>query len=206
MKKLKNYFLTGLATLLPLAVTVAVLRIIVNFLTNPFLGAVSHLLGPLPIPPELIHFISQVLILVALFLFLLLIGMFGRWFFVHSFLKIGDQILHKIPLVNKVYKTSKDIVVSLFGQDAKSFQEVVMAAFPNEHCYVIGLIARNAPQTCTEAMQQEMASVFIPTTPNPTTGFLIMRPRSELIYLDMSPEDALKYIVSCGVAAPEARN
>ena len=204
MKKLKKYFFTGLATLLPLAVTVAVLHIIVDFLTKPFVGVVSHLLGTLPIPHELLLLLSQILILFALFLFLLLVGLLGRWFFVHWFIKIGDRILHKIPLVNKVYKTSKDIVVSLFGQEKKSFNQVVLMTFPYESCYIIGLIARDAPQTCSDAMQEESVSVFIPTTPNPTTGFLVVRPKSQLIYLDMSCEEALKYIISCGVVPPES--
>jgi len=81
---------------------------------------------------------------------------------------------------------------------------VVMFPFPHTGSYVLGLISRDAPVTCSEAGKEELISIFVPATPNPMTGFLIMRPRSELIYLEMRSEDALKYIVSCGVVPPES--
>jgi uncharacterized membrane protein len=200
---MKKYFLTGLVTLLPLAVTVWAAKVILNFLTKPFIGLFTHLTHSWPIPESLARVISQLLILVGLFLFVLLLGLVARWFFFNSLLKLGDRILHKIPLVKTIYKTTKDIIVPLFGTDMKTFQQVVMVSFPQPDSYVLGLVARDAPQTCSDLMNKEMISVFLPTTPNPTTGYLILRPREELIFLDMQTEEALKYIISCGVVSPE---
>ena len=78
-----------------------------------------------------------------------------------------------------------------------------MAPFPTESTYSLGLVSRESPKTCEEAKGSELISVFVPTTPNPTTGFLLMYKKEDLIFIDMKTEDAIKYIVSCGVIVPE---
>jgi uncharacterized membrane protein len=202
---MKKYFFTGLVTLLPLAVTILAVMFIVNLLTKPFLGIVTHFLNLLPIESKhLIRIISQISILVFLFLFTLSLGMIARRFFLKTFMKIGDRLMNRIPLVNKIYKTVKEIFHTLLSGDKKTFQQVVMMPFPHRGCYALGLVSQEAPKTCNESSNQELVSIFIPATPNPLTGFLLMRPRSELIYLDMRSEDAIKYIVSCGVVPPES--
>jgi uncharacterized membrane protein len=204
---MKKYFLTGLVTLLPLAVTIWIVHFLVDFLTKPFIGLVTILTDRLPIAsPQLIKTVSQIFILIGLFLFILFLGIFARKFFFNHLIRLGDRILSKIPLVNKVYKTSKDIVKSIFGSKERSFSQVVMLPFPYKGAYCIGLIAKEAPRTCSEAEQEELVSVFIPTTPNPSTGFLVMCQKSELILLNMKTEEAIKYVVSCGVIQPAGRH
>lgn len=207
---MKKYFLTGLATLLPLAVTLYVLSFAINFLTSPFMDIVIKLLSKLPITSfglltsnQLIRTISQVLILIALFLLVLFIGMFARWLLFDSLIKLGDRILNKIPLFNKVYRPTKEIIHTLFASDQNSFKQVVMLPFPSNESYCLGLVTREAPRFPKEAPQDDHVSVFLPTTPNPMTGFMIICPRSQLMYLDMKSEEAVKYIVSCGVIKPE---
>lgn len=207
---MKKYFLTGLVTLLPLAVTIWIIHFVVRFLTKPFMGIVTALLHHLIngrsktiLSDGEIRTISQILILIGLFLTIFILGFIARKYFFNQLLRLGDKILHKIPLVNKVYKTSKEIVKALFMSKENSFKQVVMIPFPYAGCYCLGLIARHAPRACSESQGEEMLSVFIPTTPNPTTGYLVISPKSELIYLDMKPQDAIKYIVSCGVIQPE---
>lgn len=203
---MKRYFLTGLATLLPLAITIYVIEFLVNFLTRPFLGIVLHILekfrffGIVPLPVA--RFISQMLILASLFGFILLLGAVARWFFIKTLIWVGDGILKKIPFINKVYKTSKDITEILFSSKKKSFKQVVMVRFPHKNCYSLGLIASDAPDTVAKHSSEQLVSVFLPTTPNPTTGFLIVSPQSELILLDMKSDEAIKYILSCGVIQP----
>lgn len=205
---MKKYFLTGLATLLPLAITIYVVTFFVNFLTRPFLEIVSHLLdkiwffGEVPLP--VIRFISQILILVGLFGFTILLGAVARWFFVKTLIWVGDGILRKIPFLNKVYKTIKDIIEILFASKKKSFKQVVMVRFPNQHCFSLGLVASDAPPGIGKN-SIERVSVFLPTTPNPTTGFLIVCPSDDLIYLDMKSDDAIKYILSCGMIQPQRK-
>ncbi len=201
---MKKYFLTGLITLLPLAITFWIASFIIDFLTKPFLGVVTILTNKLPIAsPELIKLLSQAAILIGLFLLVFFLGFVARKFLFIQFIRLGDRIMIKIPLVNKVYKTSKEIIKSIFGSKTQSFKQVVMIPFPYEGSYCIGLVAREAPPTCSDVKKDDLISVFIPTTPNPTTGFLVMSHKSELIYLDMTTEEAIKYVVSCGVVQPE---
>ncbi|PCI93350.1 hypothetical protein COB11_05445 [Candidatus Aerophobetes bacterium] len=209
---MRKYFITGLVILLPLAVTIAIVVFIVNFLTGPFIGMVSHFLSNFPRinrdflflkPEQVIRYGSQLLILLCIFLVTVILGMIARWFFFKTLISISDKLLHKIPIVNKVYKTTQEIIKTIFVTDKNSFKQVVMVPFPNTDSYVIGLISRDAPKICSSSTSKDLVSVLIPTTPNPTTGFLLMYDRSDLIFLDMKPEEAIKYIVSCGVITPE---
>lgn len=209
---MKKYFITGLVILLPLAVTIAIVIFIVNFLTQPFIGLVSQFLSSIPSlnrdflflkQANVLHYGSQILILICLFFFTFFLGMIARWFFFKSLISLGDKILHRIPIINKVYKTTQEIIKTLFVTDKNSFKQVVMVPFPNDDAYVIGLVARDAPNICKETTHKNLISILVPTAPNATTGYLLMYDREKVIYLDMKPEDAVKYIVSCGVITPE---
>lgn len=212
--KMRKYFFTGLVILLPLTVTIAIATFVVNFLTKPFMGMVTHLLSSTKLPQlrgfflsseQLLRYGSQMIILIALFAFTLLLGIIARWFIFRAFFAISDKVLHKIPLVNKVYKTTQDIIKTLFSSEKNSFKQVVMVPFPYPGNYALGLVSRESPEACEEKLQAKMVSVFIPTTPNPTTGFLLMFKQEDLIFVDMKTEDAIKYIVSCGVIIPEKK-
>lgn len=207
---MKKYFLTGLATLLPIAITIAVVVFIVHLLTNPFIDFVTHLFSGFNIPSfgllsseQVVRIISQCIILVAIFLLIFFLGVVARWFFFHTLIKLSDRLLYRIPIINKVYKTTKDIIRTLFASQKNSFKQVVLIPFPTKNCYCLGLITRDAPQTCQTATGSEMATVFIPTTPNPTTGYLLVCPVADLIFLNMKSDEAIKYIVSCGAIQPQ---
>ena len=209
---MKKYFLTGLILLLPLALTLAIIAFVVNFLTKPFMGVVAHVLSSNQVvtkgffifsPDQIIRYTSQIIILACLFLAILTLGMLARWVFIKWIILLGEKILHRLPLVNKVYKTTKDIVTHLFSQGKNTFRKVVLVPFPGKDIYAIGLLSEDAPKECSEKAHEDLVSVFVATAPNPATGFVIMYKKSELIYLDMKPEDAIKYIVSCGVVTPE---
>ncbi len=204
---MKKYFLTGLATLLPVAVTIYIVIFVVGLLTHPFIGMVTDLLRRFQIYAPFnsetgIKVVAQILILIGLFLFIILLGLFARWFLIKALIKLGDAILHKIPLVNKVYKMTKEMIQILFASNKNTFKQVVMVHFPDQESYCLGLISRESPELCAEKNCEDMVSVFLPTTPNPTTGFMIISPKTDLIFLDMKSEEAIKYIVSCGVVQP----
>lgn len=209
---MKKYFVTGLVILLPLAMTIAIVAFIVNFLTQPFIGLVSKFLSEYNIvnkgflflsPEQTIKYGSQLIILVALLFTTVVLGMIARWFFFKSLLNLSDKILHRIPIVNKVYKTSQEVIKTIFSSDKNSFKQVVMVPFPSDGTYAVGLIARESPKECSKHANETLVSVLIPTTPNPTTGYLLMYRESQVIHLTMKPEEAIKYIVSCGVLVPE---
>jgi len=208
---MRKYFITGLVILLPLTLTILIVAFVVNFLTKPFMGLVIKILSETRIQQihthilssdQIIRYGSQIIILIGLVLFTIILGFFARWFIFNGLIKLSDKILHRIPLVNKVYKTTQEIVKTLFVTDKNSFKKVVMVPFPRKGLYSLGLVSRRSPDTCIKAANNELISVFVPTTPNPTTGFLLLFKEEELIYLDMKTEEAIKYIVSCGVIVP----
>lgn len=210
---MKRYFITGLVVLLPLAVTLAIVTSLINFFTGPFVGIVQnifqkyHILdsGFLFLSAEQTQlFVAQILVIVMLFFFTVVLGMLTRWFFINSLIRFGEFILHRIPFVSSVYKTSQDVIKTVFASSAKSFKQVVLVPFPGSKTYSIGFITQDevypfGKNEDGKNSEQPYKAVFVPTTPNPTSGFLMMIKNEDLTLLEMSVEDAFKYIISCGV-------
>lgn len=199
---MKRYFITGLVILLPLAVTVAIVFFVINFLTNPFVGFIEHFLEPFSWFIRfrgIIHFLLQIILLLLLFFFTVLLGFLTRMLVFKSFLGMYDYVMHRIPLIKTIYKATKQVIQTILGNSSKSFKQVVMVPFPNKGSWAIGLISSAAPAICEKTLNIPLLSVFVPTTPNPTSGFLMVYRQEEVIYIDMKIEDALKYIISCGV-------
>ncbi len=199
---MKKYFITGLVILLPLAVTIVLLGFIVNLLTRPFLGFIEQFLVGIPAFDKYqiaIRVILQILLLFGLFFFTVLLGFLARVVVFKSLLSVYDYVLHRIPIIKTIYKATQQVIKTIFGTASRSFKQVVMVPFPTEGSYCIGLVSSPAPSLCEKTIGDPLITVFVPTTPNPTSGFLMMYKESEVIYLDMKIEDAFKYIISCGV-------
>ena len=198
---MKKHFFTGLAILLPIALTLWIVLFLVEALTNPFLDFVEGILSYYGViqSPFLLVFWSRLLILFFLIANTMLIGFVARLFIITALLKFGDKILHRIPVVNKIYRAAKEIIHTLFGHETTSFSKVVLVPYPNERTYMLGFLA-NAQQTeGSSADQRDKMSIFVPGTPNPTFGFMVLYPKEKVIILDIKVDDALKFIVSCGV-------
>lgn len=209
---IKKCFVTGLIILLPVALTLAIVIFIINLLTIPFLGAVKtvfthyHLFehGFLFFNPDQLETITaKTLIFLFLFLFTISLGYIARWFFFHSFIQFTDYIVRRIPFVSAIYKTCQDIIRTIFTSKTNSFKQVVMVRFPSADSYSLGLITRDEISGFKNTAHEQSVAVFIPTTPNPTSGFLVLFKEKDLIHLDMKVEDAFKYIISCGVILPD---
>lgn len=201
---MKKYFITGLVILLPVALTLAIVAFVFNLLTVPFLGIVKTIFGSLALNDTLQVFIAQILILLCLFLFTILLGAVTRWFFVRWLLKFAEYIVHKIPLVSSIYRTCQDVISTMFASSSNSFKQVVLVKFPSPGTLSVGLVTRDDLPNLTGDPNQQHVAVFVPTTPNPTSGFLILFKQEDLIYLDIKVEDAFKYIISCGLITPES--
>lgn len=211
---MKKHFLTGLIILLPIAITIAVVSSIINFFTRPFVKIVSAFLQKIDFASQgflflsheqVVLYLSKILILICLFFIIIGLGIITEWYVIRVLINLGDRFLQRIPVVNTVYKTTKDIIKTLFNKDATAFKQVVLVPFPRPGIHVLGLIAGNAPTICNTTSGSNLISILIPTTPNPTSGFLIIADQKDLIYLDMKPEEAIKYIISCGSIVPEER-
>lgn len=204
---MKRYFITGLVILLPLALTVAILAFFVNLLTDPFMGLTHSILVYFNLietgflffsAAQLQYYASKVLILLFLLGLTVVLGALARWYFFHALIRIWDFTLRRIPFVSTIYKTCQDVINTIFIDQANSFKKVVLAPFPTQQGKSIGFVSCEGNVKYNDA-EHKLLTVFVPTTPNPTSGFLLLFPESELIFLDMSVEDAFKYIISCGV-------
>ncbi len=202
---LKKYFLTGLALLLPLALTLMILIFLINFFTAPFVHLVeNHIVGTDRLSPEMTLFISRILSLILLALCILLLGSVTRWFFIKHLLAATNLLLSRTPLIKTVYTISRDIVAALFSLDGKkAFKYPLMIPFPHPSLYTIGFQAGEVAQEIQEALKAPFVSVFTPTAPHPITGFLLFIPEKDARKIDMSNEEAVKFIVSCGLICPE---
>ncbi|MCH9609545.1 MAG: hypothetical protein S4CHLAM45_09410 [Chlamydiales bacterium] len=199
---LKRYFVTGLIILLPVALTIVILSFFINILTAPFVGFFEHFLEGTEFYQNyqgFVHFLLQIFFLFALAVFTVLLGFLARIVVFKSLLSLYDYFLHRIPIIKTIYKTSQQVIKTLFGSSSRSFKQVVMVPFPTQGGYCIGLVSSPAPSLCTKTIGKDLVTVFVPTTPNPTSGYLIMYEDNEVVYLDMKVEDAVKYIISCGV-------
>lgn len=205
---MKRLFITGLVILLPLALTIAIMIFVINLLTDPFAGFVQGLFDRYGLFKEgflflsasqVKHVVSQVLILASLFFSTIIIGVVGRWFLIKYFIQLWDAILHKIPFVRSIYKTCKDVTHTIFTDDTQSFKQVVLVPFPNEITQAIGLVTQENLNGISPKIDGPQIAVFVPTTPNPTSGFLMLYDPKDVVYLDMQVEEAFKYIISCGV-------
>ncbi len=200
---MKKYFLTGLAVLLPVTLTILIVVFVFNLLTEPFAGLIKGLLSYnyllAKIPDKIQEFISQFIILIVLFFFTVLLGIFGRWLFIHYIIRGIERAVQRIPFIRAVYNTCKDVIKSLFASENNSFKQVVLVPYPNTTILCLGFITRTDMKGLGSRSDDDLIAVFVPCTPNPTSGFLVMFKKSDLIFLDMKVEEAFKYIISCGV-------
>lgn len=208
---MKKYFITGLVILLPVALTIGIVIFFFNLLTTPFLGAVKVVFEKYGLfeegflflsPRQLQNLIAQFMILLSLFAVTVTLGFVARWFFFHSLLGFAEYIVKKIPLVSSIYKTCKEVINTLFTSTTNSFKQVVLVPFPSASSYAIGFITKDEVEGLENTEISKPVAIFIPTTPNPTSGFLVFYEKKEIIPLDMKVEEAFKCVISCGVIAP----
>ena len=124
-------------------------------------------------------------------------GFLGRWI-VH----LGERVMNSMPVVRTIYGSSKQILETVVASQSEAFREAVVLEYPRKGTYVIGFVTGVAKGEIKEKIEKEIVNVFVPTTPNPTSGFLLLCPKDELVYLDMAVEDAIKLVVSAGIVTP----
>lgn len=191
---MKRNFLTGLIFLLPIALTIALVVWLVNTLTLPFLFITVEYLSSFITNPSLLLMTARLLILIVLFLFTLIIGALTRWVVIHYLISFGEAVLQRIPLVNLIYRTLREFIHTLFSQQSNSFKQVVLVSFPQNGMKMLGFITN-------EEAHKEKFFVFIPTAPNPTSGFLVLSDKEHVTPLKMSVEEAIKAVLSCGATS-----
>ena len=141
--------------------------------------------------------------LVITLLIVLAVGWFTTNFFGKRFLHLGETIVEKIPFVRRIYKGSKQVVQSIANADTSTFRKVVLLEFPRRGMLAIGFVTGSARGEVQNLTKENVLNVFVPTMPNPTSGFLIFAPPEELTEVNMSIEDGIKYVVSGGIVTTE---
>ncbi len=208
---MKKYFLTGLIILIPTTLTLAIVQFLINLLTAPFLGIVDIILsqtlwfGKLS-SRELAEPISKLLILLFLVVLIISIGFLARIFIINYILHSIDLMIHRIPWINKIYQTFKETVHALFKPSKSEFSRVALVPFTRSGSYCIGFITKDELDADQSPEPSHQITVFVPGAPNPTAGYMLLFERSQLIYLDMKVEDAVKYLLSCGVIPTEFKS
>jgi len=202
---LKKYLIAGLLVWLPLAITIWVLQAALGLLDGVFgwfLNAGKAILPSGAAP--LIDMLAQIpgLGVIVMVLTLLLTGVFatnivGQWW-----LRQGSRVLSQIPIVKSIYSSVKQVSDTLFSSNGNAFREAVLVQYPRDGAWTIAFVTGRPGGEAAHHLNGDYLSVYVPTTPNPTSGFFLMVPRADVIVLQMSVDEALKYVISMGVVAP----
>lgn len=198
--KIRNIFLAGLVVILPIAFTLFILTWIFKKLDNlsPLITQLFIYFGA-PIPKG---YKIPGLGIITTILIIFLTGIFTTSVIGKRFIALGEYILNKIPFIRSLYMGIKQIIeaISLSGKNA--FRQVVMIEYPRKGLYCLGFLTCDSRGEIQEKTDKDVVNVFIPTTPNPTSGFLLLVPREEITPLTMTVEEAIKLIVSGGIVTP----
>lgn len=190
MSILRKYFIAGLLVWLPIWVTLLVLHFLINMLNSTFA------LLPHPYQPQ------QLLGIILSLIVVLLTGMLVTNFLGKRLIEFGEYIVNRIPLVRSIYTAAKQVIESLLSSNGQSFRKVVFVEYPRAGCWSLAFVTGTFQNGLCPSTHEELVTVFIPTTPNPTSGFLLALPKSELHEADLTIEQALKLVISLGVVQP----
>lgn len=194
---MRKYFITGLLILVPLAITVWVLNLVIGTLDQ------SLLLVPARFRPQsLFGFDIPGLGTILTILIVFLTGLLTNNLVGNYVVKLWERLLQRIPIVNSLYSSVKQVSDTLFSSSGNAFRKAVLVPYPHQNSWTIAFLTGVPGGDAANHLVGDYVSVYVPTTPNPTSGFFLMMKRSDVVELDMSVDAALKYIVSMGVVAP----
>lgn len=199
MNTIRKYFLTGLLILVPLAITLWVLNIIVGTLDQSLLVLPEHWRPKLTLLGFNVPGLGAVLTIVIVFC----VGLLANNLIGNYILRLWEKLLHRIPVVSSLYGSVKQVSDTLFSSSGNAFRKAVLIPYPHANSYTIAFLTGTPGGDVKNHLVGDYVSVYVPTTPNPTSGFFLMMARSQVVELDMTVDAALKYIVSMGVVAPD---
>lgn len=200
MTALRKYIIAGLLVWLPLIITVAVIKFVVDLLDGTIL-----LLPPEYRPEALLGFSIPGAGIVLALVVLVVTGMFAANLLGRRLVQVWEAMLGRIPLVRSVYNSVKQISTTLLASQSTSFRKVVLVEYPRKDCWCIGFLSNEHVETDRAISDQQLQSIYVPTTPNPTSGFNLLIPERDIMELDMSVEDGFKFIISMGVIVPDGK-
>ena len=199
IKKYLDYFthlfVTGLFTLLPITITITFFTVSFKFIKN--------ILEPLQAIkiPYLMHIPhSEIILCIGV---ILLAGFFLKSFIIQSCMNLGEQLLSQVPVVSTIYKGIKQLISAFSPSDNESFKKVVLVKFPHNQTYGLGFLTSELPQELSPEPGVTFYTIFVPTTPNPTSGFFLIVKKEDYTVINMSNQDAMAMIISGGIILPK---
>ena len=206
MKKKPNLyrktFISGIIVVIPILITIATLTWLFNIITGKLPNFFKILF---PSSSDFINNNLTVFQVLGFFFFLIIIyicGIFTRNFIGRKIISYGEKLLLKVPILSPIYSTIRQVANAIFNDQEKTFNQVVMLEYPKEGCYTVGFVTCKAPEECCERTGEDLLSIFIPTTPNPTSGFLIFSARKKVHFLDVSIAEGMQLVISAGAVTP----
>ena len=198
---LRKYIITGLLIWIPLGITILVIKLLVDLMDRTIV-----LLPPSWRPEAVFGFdlpglgivISAMIIFITGFI---LTNIAGR-----RLIRFWESFLDRIPLVRSIYSSVKQVTQTVLSSDSNTFNEVLLIEYPRKGTWTLCFKTSDSPKTFNEATGKELITVFVPTTPNPTSGFILFIPKDEIKKMDLDVEDALKLVMSLGVITPESKD
>jgi uncharacterized membrane protein len=202
MAKLRKYFFTGVAIIFPVAITIIIMRYMAIKVNSLVLNPLVDVLNLNPYLTEHSIRIAKVLVFFLVIILISLVGWAANIIFVRRFFMFGERLFVRVPMIGKIYSVTKEIGSAFLGRDKAFFKKPVLIEYPRKGIYSIGFMTGDGRGEIKKAAGKEVINVFVPTTPNPTSGIFLLVPRDEAIFLEMSVEEALKIVVSSGAITP----
>jgi len=211
----RRYFFAGILVLIPGVITVIIIYWLVDWIAELLkFGIIPSIINHLvhfPKEPSWLYKLWQIglgtvdflLGLILVLGIILITGSLARTYFLKRIINWGEQILVKIPLAGIIYKASRQLLNSLLDNKDQKFNRVVLVEYPVKNCWSIGLVSRESAEMFNQATGEKMVNIFIPTTPNPTNGFLIMMPEKSVRELNLTVDQAFQVIISGGISMPD---
>jgi uncharacterized membrane protein len=198
-QRLRNYFITGIIVTAPIVLTIYLVTLVVGLIDEKVLPLLGERYNPENYLPFAVPGIGVLIFVVAITIIgWLTTGLVGR-----RIVRFGENLLDRMPVVRSIYSALKQIFETVFSQSSRAFRDVVLIPYPREGCWAIGFATGTTKGEVQDAIQDEVVNVFLPTTPNPTSGYLLFLPKKDVIFLSMSVEQGIKLVISGGVVTPD---
>ena len=199
LTKIRSYFLTGIIVTAPIGLTFYVAILFIGFIDSKVRNIIPvkyqyDSMLPIEVPGIGLLFVFILLTFIGF----LTAGIVGRFI-----IRLGERIISRLPIIRSVYGALKQIFESVLASSSKSFREVVLVEYPRKGIWAIGFITGDTQGEVQDSTKDEMVNVFLPTTPNPTSGFLLFIPRKDLMILNMNVEEGIKMVISGGIVTPK---
>lgn len=197
--RLRTYFLTGIVVTAPIAITIYLTYVFVSFVDANITPLIPARYNPETYLPFSVPGLGVIIAAFAL----IMIGFLTANYLGRAFLTFGERIVGRMPVVRSIYHALKQIMETVLAQSSSSFREVVLVEYPRPGIWALAFVTSTAEGEVDGLQDDDMISIFLPTTPNPTSGFLLFVPKKDLKYLKMSVEEGVKLVISAGMIWPE---